>query len=100
MTVYNRRNSFPRGAIYIGRGSMWGNPFKIGVDGDRDTVCEKHKEYLWQQIKSGEITLSQLAALHGADLICYCAPLRCHGHTLERAAAWAYSKLEEEAVKQ
>ncbi len=24
--------------VYIGRGSKWGNPFKIGVDGDRQTV--------------------------------------------------------------
>ncbi len=23
------------GAIYTGRGSKWGNPFRIGVDGDR-----------------------------------------------------------------
>ncbi len=23
------------GAVYIGRGSKWGNPFRIGPDGDR-----------------------------------------------------------------
>lgn len=25
----------PAGAVYIGRGSKWGNPFKIGQDGER-----------------------------------------------------------------
>ena len=25
----------PAGAVYIGRGSKWGNPFRIGPDGDR-----------------------------------------------------------------
>ena len=29
--------------IYIGRPSRWGNPYKIGPDGDRDTVIEKYK---------------------------------------------------------
>jgi hypothetical protein len=34
------------GAIYIGRGSKWGTPFRIGVDGDRATVIAKHAHWL------------------------------------------------------
>ena len=37
------------GAIYIGRGSKWGNPFRIGVDGDRATVIAKHARWLRDQ---------------------------------------------------
>ena len=37
------------GAIYIGRGSKWGNPFRIGVDGDRAAVITKHARWLRDQ---------------------------------------------------
>ena len=37
------------GAIYIGRGSKWGNPFRIGVDGDRAAVIAKHARWLRDQ---------------------------------------------------
>ncbi len=32
--------------VYIGRPSEFGNPFRIGVDGDRDEVIEKFKEWI------------------------------------------------------
>ena len=42
--VLNKRKSgIPAGAIYIGRGSKWGNPFRIGPDGDRATVISKYE---------------------------------------------------------
>ena len=31
-------DGIPKGAVYCGRGSRWGNPYKIGVYGDRDRV--------------------------------------------------------------
>ena len=37
--------------------------------------------------------LNDLAALHGKDLVCFCAPCQCHGHTLEKAAEWASQTL-------
>ena len=33
-------------AVYIGRGSKWGNPFRIGIDGDRAVVIGKHERWL------------------------------------------------------
>lgn len=41
--VLNKRRDpiVPGVDIYIGRGSPWGNPFKIGRDGDRDEVCDR-----------------------------------------------------------
>lgn len=37
--VLNKHHAgIPAGAVYIGRGSKWGNPFRIGHDGDRATV--------------------------------------------------------------
>ncbi len=99
MAVLNKHKSgIPAGAVYIGRGSMWGNPFVIGKHGDRDAVCEKHEQYLENQVNTGQVSLEQLAALHGKDLVCFCAPLRCHGHTLEKVAAWAVRQLDIEVT--
>lgn len=96
MAVLNKnKHGIPQGAVYIGRGSRWGNPFVIGRDGNRDQVCEQHAEYLRNQVRRGEVTREQLAALHGKDLVCFCAPLRCHGDTLEKAAAWAFNQLKQ-----
>lgn len=96
MAVLNKhKHGIPAGAVYIGRGSKWGNPFVIGKDGDRDQVCDKHAQYLWKQIQTKQLTLQELVALKGKDLVCFCAPQRCHGHTLERAIAWAEKELEK-----
>ena len=57
-----------------------------GAGFDRKGVCDKYRDHLWQQIKAGEVSLNDLAALHGKDLVCFCAPCQCHGHTLEKAA--------------
>ena len=97
MSEFNKhKHGIPAGAVYIGRGSKWGNPFVMGKDGDRSAVCEKHRVHLHAQIQRGEVSVRQLAELHGKDLVCFCAPLRCHGDTLERAAAWAFSELIKE----
>lgn len=100
MTVLNKhKQGIPTGAIYIGRGSKWGNPFIIGRDGDRDAVCEKYEEYLKKQVQAGTVTLEELAVLNGKDLVCFCAPARCHGDTLEQMSKWAAEQLETQERK-
>ena len=77
--VLNKRKSgIPAGAIYIGRGSKWGNPFRIGPDGDRATVIATHERWLRDQ----HHLLRALDELRGHDLVCFCAPLACHGDLL------------------
>ena len=70
------------GAVYIGRGSKWGNPFKIGADGDRAEVVAKHARWLRNQ----NHLLRALDELAGKDLMCFCAPAACHGELLVRLA--------------
>jgi hypothetical protein len=72
----------PAGAVYIGRGSKWGNPFRIGVDGDRAAVIAKHARYLHGR----HDLLRALDELRGKDLVCFCAPKPCHGDLLLRLA--------------
>ena len=67
-------------AVYIGRGSKWGNPFVIGRDGDRAAVIEKHGRWLADQHQ----LLRALDELKGCDLVCFCAPAPCHGDLLLR----------------
>lgn len=95
MIVLNKhKHGVPDGAIYIGRGSRWGNPFVIGRDGDRDRVCDLYSQHLKGQIRRGEVSLQDLAALHGKALVCFCSPQRCHGDTLLKAAQWASQKVQ------
>jgi len=77
--VLNKRKSgIPAGAIYIGRGSKWGNPFRIGPDGERASVIAKYERWL-----RGQHHLPRaLDELHGHDLVCFCTPLACHGDLL------------------
>ncbi len=72
----------PDGAVYIGRGSKWGNPFRIGGDGDRTNVIAKHGAWLRDQHE----LLRALDELRGHDLVCFCAPQPCHGDLLLRLA--------------
>ena len=45
--VLNKRvDGIPPGAVYIGRPSVWGNPFVIGKDGSRDDVIAKYEAWL------------------------------------------------------
>lgn len=75
-------HGIPKGAYYIGRGSPLGNPFVIGRDGTRDEVCDKYDAWLDKQPQ----LLPLIASLEGRDLVCFCAPKRCHGLTVRRRA--------------
>lgn len=95
---FARIKRVPEGAVYIGRAmpnipaSKFQNPFKMYNEIQRDEVCEKYAQHLWNQIKSGEVSIADLLELDGKDLVCWCAPARCHGHTLLKAIEWAKSK--------
>ena len=75
-------HGIPKGAVYIGRGSPWGNPFVIGRDGNRSEVIVKHAAWIDTQPQ----LLARLPELRGRDLVCFCFPRSCHGETLRRLA--------------
>jgi len=81
--------------LYIGRNSVWGNPFKIGRDGDRKTVIRKFEEYLEASGLGRKV-----AELRGCVLVCHCAKEQpCHGDVLIRRAD-AGRKAPEEGREQ
>jgi hypothetical protein len=73
--VHCQRDSYD---VYIGRGSKWGNPYKIGIDGTRSEVIEKYRNY----ILNNKELLNDLPELKGKILGCWCYPKRCHGEVL------------------
>ena len=66
--------------IYIGRPSKWGNPFVIGVYGDRKEVIERYEEW----VRSKPELLRDLKELNGKVLGCHCKPKSCHGDVLAK----------------
>lgn len=64
--------------IYIGRGSKWGNPFKIGHHDNREQVIAKYARYLSTRPE----LLAVLPELAGKRLGCFCKPQACHGDVL------------------
>ncbi len=77
--VFNKRlHSAPAGAVYIGRGSPYGNPFRIGPDGNRAQVIRKFE---CEVLPTLDVT-----ALRGKDLLCFCKPWPCHGDLILRKA--------------
>jgi len=63
--------------IYCGRGSIFGNPFRIGQDGDRKQVIEKFRVYFYNRLKDKSFR-EMVLSLKGKRLGCYCSPLDCH----------------------
>ena len=68
--------------VYIGRGSIWGNPFVIGRDGDRAEVIRRYEAYFL----ANPTLRAQVHTLKGKTLACFCAPKPCHGDVLARYA--------------
>jgi hypothetical protein len=63
--------------IYCGRGSIWGNPYVIGKDGNRAEVIERYKEWFSFLIRDPLIK-NELFNLRNKTLGCFCKPLSCH----------------------
>ena len=88
MVVHCRNTRYD---IYIGRGkcpitnkvSIWGNPFIIGRDGNRQEVIQKYRDWIVQQPD----LMKRLPELKGKILGCYCRPhYACHGDILVELA--------------
>jgi len=78
--IYNKKiDVIPADAVYVGRGSTWGNPYIIGKDGDRDMVIHKFIKYAFERL---ELEPNWLIPLENKSLVCFCAPLACHADML------------------
>ena len=79
MKVWNKRDpNCPFDAVYVGRGTPWGNPFIMKRESERDFVCDLFEIDILPKL--------DVSALRGKDLVCWCAPKRCHADSLLRKA--------------
>ena len=79
-TVVNKYKS--QFDVYIGRPSVYGNPFVIGKDGDRDSVISKFRDYFANRIAKDYQFKSDVLKLRGKRIACFCAPRACHGDVI------------------
>ena len=82
--VFNSNKQSPRPGIpwkMVDRGTPWGNPFVMGIDGTREEVID-----LFGLYANWRLTVQPLwlYSLRGCDLGCHCNPLPCHAHILLR----------------
>jgi hypothetical protein len=88
----NRRDWSGLGpGFYIGRPTALGNPYRIGEHGNRAEVIAKYRTWLEDRIahRDDPAILARLRRLvaevragHDVILLCYCAPLPCHGDVI------------------
>lgn len=77
------KDEIPADAVYIGRPSQWGNPYTIGLGLDREEAVEKYEKW----VKSQPVMIAKIKRqLRGKDLVCFCAPQKCHGDVILKIA--------------
>jgi hypothetical protein len=77
--------------VYIGRPSIFGNPYSIGQHGTRAEVIEKFKRYFYDRLKTDEEFYNAILKLKGKKLGCFCVKFpidyiredkECHGEII------------------
>jgi hypothetical protein len=81
--AHDKANQPPRDAVLVDRRTKWGNPFVMHSESQRNAVCEKFEAYIEAH---PELKPAIREELQGKDLVCWCAPKRCHAKTLMRIA--------------
>lgn len=69
----------PENAIYVGRGSKWGNPYKIDLEQQRSHAVAWYEAHIAPHLDVTE--------LRGKDLACWCRlDQECHADILLKLA--------------
>lgn len=80
-SVHNKyHNTAPPEAVYIGRPSVWGNPFTVKAHG-RGKALELYRTWI-ESPAGAHIREKARKELRGKDLVCFCKPKDCHGDIL------------------
>lgn len=84
--IINLRRDSCKQAVYVGRGTPFGNPFVVGRDGSREQVVGKYLVWLLAQLSRNPVLRERVRGLRGKQLACWCAPALCHAEILREAA--------------
>ena len=87
----------PLNTIYVGRPTIWGNPFKMTRTDDphpcsREEAIERYEQWLEGELKDRP---NMLDPLKGKDLACWCPlkdkhgnPVSCHADVILKMLDW------------
>jgi hypothetical protein len=97
--IFNKHHkNAPKGAIYVGRPTKWGNPFthdpKVYMAYANSktpmTLCNSREEAVTSyrnMVMSNKKFLDEIRAeLRDKDLVCWCHPAACHAEVLMEIA--------------
>jgi hypothetical protein len=79
----------PEGAVYVGRGTIFGNPFPINGIQDRAMALERYTNMLFDRGEEGRVMdlyrqrlLVNLHRIQGKDVACWCPLCAAHADGL------------------
>jgi hypothetical protein len=85
--VWNKRDpKCPADAVYVGRPSLFGNPFIIPEHGTREEVIHMFEIHARKKIAHDPVFRRLVTSLHERELVCWCAPKACHADVLVKLA--------------
>ena len=80
------------GIEYIGRPSVFGNPFRIKDENERPVVIKQYEDYFRKHkdlmMKDELDRLAYIAKNIDLYLVCWCAPKLCHGNIIKLYLEW------------
>ena len=87
--LYNISEDDTEDAVYIGRGSVWGNPYShIPGKGEIPAASRDDAVNKYRAMVNADPALQAriVEELKGKKLMCWCYPKRCHGEVLIQVA--------------
>ena len=86
--VWNKRDpKCPKDAVYVGRPTIWGNPYshlpgKAVIEvASRDGAIAAYTDWIYGEDQKW-LRKRAKKDLKGKDLVCWCAPAACHAEVL------------------
>lgn len=68
--------------VYIGRGSLFGNPYRISKCRTRQMVIDWYREWFYHELKNPLFNAEVEKLRSATTLGCYCKPQACHGDVI------------------
>lgn len=107
--IWNKWNA-PEDAVYIGRGSLYGNPIPLSNPKDEEeriSCIDQYLNYLINRLKSDAVFAGAVMSLKSENLKCFCSNGKCstsegarycHGHVLLEAANLLHNHTINETI--
>ena len=90
MQLINLKNYLDKDYIYVGRPSIWGNPYSSKPSSLLDTIIvsnkdeslSKYEEYIMNNLNLVDDLIKEMNNKNVTKIACFCYPSRCHADIL------------------